>query len=368
MRVFANACREERARSIRVKTEWEKTCRGLLLLAALLGFASWDTILAWDLPDSISRIALGSCADQEKPQPIWEAIVAADPDLFLFLGDNVYADTEDMEEMRAAYRTLLEKPGYQRLLEISPILAVWDDHDYGVNDGGAEYPSREGAERVFHEFFGTPESAPSRKRPGIYDSHLIGEEGNRLQIIRLDTRYFRGPLSKLPVRGPQGPYKPSEDASVTMLGEAQWSWLEKELMQPADLRIIATSIQFLPVDHRWERWENLPHERRRFLGMLKKVEGPVFFVSGDRHMGELQMMPSEDPLSPGFPIYELTTSGLTNAGGGGKGEPNRYRIGPSNFQKRNFGLVEIDWAKRKVRLELRDVEGETVDSAEFPFP
>jgi hypothetical protein len=58
----------------------------------------------------------------------------------------------------------------------------------------------------------------------------------------------------------------------------------------------------------------------------------------------------------------MTTSGLTNAGGGSDGEPNRHRVSPTNFQSRNFGMAEIDWEKLQVRLELRDVEGVVVDS------
>lgn len=314
----------------------------------------------------ISRIALGSCADQRKAQPIWDAVLASDPNLFVFLGDNVYADTEDMNEMRRAYAMLAAHENFRKLRASVPILGVWDDHDYGANDAGAEYPMREGAEEAFHEFFGTPDDDPSRRRPGTYGSHLFGPEGRRLQLIRLDTRYFRGPLVLLPQRAPEGPYDVNLDPSITMLGEDQWKWLEEELRRPADFRIIATSIQFLPQDHRWERWENLPHERKRLLELLRETgTGPVLFVSGDRHMGELMELSTDDSLSPGFPVYELTTSGLTNAGGGQKGEPNRHRIGPTNFQSRNFGIVEIDWDGGTATMDLRDVNGETVQSASF---
>ncbi|MDF1823081.1 MAG: alkaline phosphatase D family protein [Verrucomicrobiales bacterium] len=315
------------------------------------------------LPEKVTRIAFGSCANQKRSHPIWEPIIETSPDLFLFLGDNVYADTEDIGEFREAYRLLGEKTGYQKLIEKTPVLAVWDDHDYGVNDGGADYPEREMAEQVFHEFFGTPADAAVRQYPGTYDVKYFGGKGERLQIILLDTRYFRGPLVELPERSPQGPYDRNNDLSATVLGEAQWSWLEKTLTEPADVRIIMSSIQFLPQDHRWERWENLPHERKRFLEFLKSAQtGPVLFLSGDRHMGEIMELAVSDPLSPGFPVYEVTSSGLTNAGGGRKGEPNRHRVSPINFQSRNFGLVTIDWPNRSLLLELRDVKGEVVDT------
>ncbi|MEM1443174.1 MAG: alkaline phosphatase D family protein [Verrucomicrobiota bacterium] len=320
------------------------------------------------IPETVTKIAFGSCADQKKNHPIWDPIVALQPDLFLFLGDNVYADTEDPIEFRDAYRLLGEKSGYLELIRSTPVLAVWDDHDYGVNDGGAEFPKRDMAEEIYHEFFTTPSDAKVRSYPGIYDSQYFGEEGNRLQIILLDTRYFRSTPVKLPVFSAHGPYDRNLDPEATILGEAQWKWLEAELQKPADLRIIMSSIQFLPQDHAWERWENFPRERKRLLDMLKAFKtGPILIVSGDRHMGEIMELSTEDPFSPGFPIYEITSSGLTNAGGGKKGEPNRHRVSPTNFQSRNFGLVTIDWAEKSLLLELRDVEGKVVDTYTASF-
>ena len=46
--------------------------------------------------DPLSRIAFGSCATQERPQPIWTSVLASRPQLLLLLGDNIYADTKDM--------------------------------------------------------------------------------------------------------------------------------------------------------------------------------------------------------------------------------------------------------------------------------
>src|SRR3954447_19771 len=91
----------------------------------------------------LTRIAFGSCARQDKPQPIWEAIVAAKPQLFLSLGDNIYGDTQDMAVMKKKYDQVAAIPVFQKLKQTCPILAAWDDHDYGVNDGGAEYPKKD---------------------------------------------------------------------------------------------------------------------------------------------------------------------------------------------------------------------------------
>ena len=109
---------------------------GCLLISLAPSPVAAQPIAAQPAGRSLQRIAFGSCAEQHKPQPVWDAVIAEDPDLFLFLGDNIYADTEDMELMQAKYAELGAQPGYQKLLENCPVLATRDDHDYGVNDGG----------------------------------------------------------------------------------------------------------------------------------------------------------------------------------------------------------------------------------------
>ena len=344
-----------------------------LLLSIFLYTTSCDTKtsstdIVIEAEEAISRIALGSCAHQEKDHIIWKPIIQTDPELFIFMGDNIYADTEDMEEMRAEYAMLGEKPGFKELRVNCPVIAVWDDHDYGLNDAGKEYPKKVESEEIFHEFFGTPEGSEVLTHRGIYQTRYYGEPGKLLQVILLDTRYFRDALVPFPEKSPNGPYDRNRDPDSTLLGAAQWKWLEKQLDIPADFRIIVSSIQFLPQDHNWELWENFPHERVRLLNLLKeKIDNPVLFVSGDRHMGEIMKLATTDPLSPGYPVYELTSSGLTNAGGGRKDEPNRHRVSATNFQSRNFGFIQIDWPKKTARLELRDVEGVVVDQYEIGF-
>ena len=63
---------------------------GCTLATSILVGAEWQP-----LPDGpVERIAFGSCAKHWQPQPIWDAIIEKEPDLFLFLGDNIYADTD----------------------------------------------------------------------------------------------------------------------------------------------------------------------------------------------------------------------------------------------------------------------------------
>lgn len=313
---------------------------------------------AADRSAPIQRIAFGSCAQHRQPQPIWDAVRAVDPQVFVFLGDNVYADTTDMAELRDAYGMLAAKPGFKKLRTEATILATWDDHDYGKNDAGAGFEAKAGSQEVFLDFFGEPEGTRRRTTPGVYDAEVFGPAGKRVQFILLDTRYFRSPLTRWPdgqrPRG-EGPYIASDDESRTLLGDAQWQWLQRQLEKPADLRIIASSIQFVAEDHHWEKWANLPHERKRMLELIERTEADgVLFISGDRHFAELSVLDEQPP----YPIYDLTSSSL-NSSLNPRQEANRHRVGEPVFAD-NFGLIEVDWSANdpSVTMQILDEAGE----------
>ena len=141
------------------------------------------------------RIAFGSCGHQAKPQPILDTIVAAKPDLFVYLGDNIYGDTKDMKVLQQKYDLLGAKKEFQRLRAAVPVLSVWDDHDYGWNDAGKEYEFKEESKQIFMDFWNVSQESPRRQHPGIYGSHRFESGGKTLQIILLDTRTFRDALS-----------------------------------------------------------------------------------------------------------------------------------------------------------------------------
>ena len=306
----------------------------------------------------LTRIAFGSCADQERPQPIWRAILAVRPQLFLFIGDNIYGDTEDMAEMRAKYRQLAAIPGFARLRRQVPILATWDDHDYGLNDGGADFAGRVASQNEFLDFWAVAHNSPRRIRAGVYDAGIFGPTGNRVQIILLDTRYHRSPLRPRPEGMPGvGRYVPDDSPGKTMLGDEQWRWLEEQLRRPAEIRLVVSSIQVVAEDHGWEKWMNLPRERERLFSLVRTTGAKgVIFLSGDRHLAELSMMDG----GAGYPLYDLTASGLNNASPKWRPyEANRHRVATMN-EGDNFGLVEIDWQSSDpiVSLQIRDLSGE----------
>lgn len=322
----------------------------------------------------VSRIAFGSCVKQDKPQPIWDAIVAEKPQMFIFLGDNIYGDTENMDELRAKYRLLGDHPGYRALKATCPVYATWDDHDYGVNDGGAEYPKKRESQQVFLDFFDAPADDVRRTREGVYSSRVFGPAGRRIQLILLDARYFRSPLKTgfqpgEPGDGYRGRYVPNTDADATVLGEVQWKWFEEQLKVPAELRLIGTGVQVVTDEHGSEMWANFPRERARLLETIRKTKAEgVVFLSGDRHLSEIAKLPADDPLGVGYPLFDVTSSSLntpsgnlTKSGVRFANEINRYRVGLTYFDV-NFGMVLVDWQQPDpvVRLQVREEQGAVI--------
>ena len=176
------------------------------------------------------KILFGSCLHQDKPQPIWQAMNKEQADLFVLLGDNIYGDTEDMAELKAKYAKQWATSGMQTMLTNTATIGIWDDHDFGENDAGAEYPKKEASRQIMLDYFNVPKSSPRRTRvDGIYTSHILTHDNTKVQIILPDLRWNRSPLesvgrlkymlSKAP--NDLGPYVPSKDESTTMLGETQ---------------------------------------------------------------------------------------------------------------------------------------------------
>ncbi|MFK7820922.1 MAG: alkaline phosphatase D family protein [Planctomycetaceae bacterium] len=303
-------------------------------------------------------VMFGSCIKQAQPAPILNTIARHKPDLFVFLGDNIYGDTDDMQEMRAKYQQLAQKPGFQLLKKSTTLLATWDDHDYGKNDAGADYQHRDASKREFLTFWEEPKTSARWTRPGVYESYLRGPVGKRLQVILLDTRYFRSPLKRGPTRRVGGPWvRDDDDTTKTMLGEAQWEWLEEQLLKSAEVRVIASSIQFAATASGQECWENLPHERDRMIELIRKTRAHgVVFISGDRHWSEL----SQVTQNAKYPLLDLTSSSLNQVHPRGTPTYNEARMKPKTYHKPNYGVIEIDWdnAEPKVQLQIRGLSDE----------
>ncbi len=304
----------------------------------------------------VLRIGIGSCIHQDLPQAIWSTVLSDRPDLFVFGGDTVYASESpfSLERLNAAYAKQAAQQGFAQLRASVPHLALWDDNDYGQNDGGAAFVHKQASKEAFLRFWNVPADDARRQREGVYHAALYGEPGRRVQIILLDTRWFRSPWKVTDQRNAPGRerYLPDADPGKTLLGAAQWAWLQQQLQIPAEVRLIVSGIQVLVEGHGWERWGLLPLERQRLFDALRTsgAQG-VVLVSGDRHFGALY----RDTQGMSYPVTEFTTSGMTHSWADVK-EAGPNRLGEP-FGGLNYGMVEVDWVRRQIRLQLKDHKG-----------
>lgn len=295
-----------------------------------------------------SVIAFGSCNRVQMPQHHWSAVAANKPQLWVWLGDIIYADTSDMKALAAHYKRLKTNPEYKKLRAVSQIIGVYDDHDYGINDGCRYYPAKRGAKKCLMDFLDIPGNSPVRRREGAYQSYTFGKGPQSIKVIVLDSRYFRDSLTEDP--DPKRRYFPNMEGD--MLGETQWKWLEKELKSStANFNLLCTSVQVLSDEHGHEKWGNFPNARKRLLNLIvsTKVRN-LMILSGDRHMSEVSKM---DLQGLDYPLYDFTSSGLTHTRTS-EVEKNKFRVGDM-IVKKNFGLLKIRWENNKpiVTLETR---------------
>ncbi len=280
------------------------------------------------------------------PQTMWQHVVANNPQLWVWLGDIIYADTTDMRALAAHYKRLKTNPEYKKLRAKAQIIGVYDDHDYGVNDGCKDYPMKKASKKCLMDFLDVPTQSPLRRREGAYSSYTFGKTGQRIKIIVLDTRYFRDPLEPDPSKRKR--YIPNMDGE--MLGEVQWKWLENELRNStANLNILCSSVQVLADDHGYEKWGNFPNQRKKLLTLIATVKPKnLLILSGDRHMTEVSKMQLEGLP---YPLYDFTSSGMTHFRSGVE-ETNRFREG-GMFVKKNFGVLKISWNGTKPIVALQ---------------
>jgi alkaline phosphatase D len=302
---------------------------------------------------TITRFAFGSCVNENRSMAFWDVIAAQKPQAFLLIGDNVYGDVRatwgaEIPTLTASYKKLSARQEFDRFRRTVPMMTTWDDHDFGANDAGGSFAFKERAEAIYESFWGA--SAEVKARPGVYESRIIGPEGKRVQFIILDARFFRSDLAAMPYRDPAptlGWYIPNTDPKATVLGDAQWAWLAQQLDKPAELRFIISSTQVITSAHNYEGWTNFPKERERLYALLdQKGASNSIFLSGDRHSGGFYRRGAQ---------WELTSSSLNFAFGKGDEsakEPDPARVG-GFWGIPNFGLIDIDWAAKSVRMSLR---------------
>lgn len=302
-------------------------------------------------PDFI--VAFGSCNMAQEPNPFWDDILAENPNVWIWGGDIVYADTDDVERLRSIYAMQDTVTGYNKLKQEVPIIGTWDDHDFGLNDGGSDFSIKKESQQVFLDFMDVPADSERRKQEGVYASHEYEVPNGKVKVIVLDTRYFRSELVK--DEESEKRYKPTTDPEATMLGEAQWQWLEKELNgSDADFNLIMSSIQVLSGEHGFETWGNFPLEVEKLENIIVQSGAKgVIILSGDRHISEFSRA-DIDGLS--YPLVDFTSSGLTHSYFSFSGEPNKYRVGEVVSDK-SYGIINLNFEDREAEFRIMGDNG-----------
>ncbi len=295
-------------------------------------------------------IAFGSCHKVNDPNSdlVLTSIANQSPDAFIWLGDMVYGKDGNPEHLSKRFEQLKSKSSYQNLLQSTAVYGTWDDHDYGLNNAGRDYKHKDRSRADLFAFLNVPKNSPAYQRNGAYQSYDLSA---KIKLILLDNRYFKSEYAPKPYNDPYPP-----DYEGTILGEEQWNWLENLLKNStADVHIIASGIQVLSPEHRFEKWQNYPNEYKRLIGLLQThtVKNPIV-LSGDRHMSEL----SQKDI--GYTVlYDATASGMTEALTNNLTESNPYRIGQA-VGVNNYGILALDWENRSLDFSFHDVHGKTL--------
>lgn len=328
--------------------------RFLLLITSLAAIHSARGHFPVTFDKPLDTIAFGSCNDEDQPQTLFNVITEKAPDLWIWCGDNIYADkrpidgrvqyrpVSDPATMEAQYQKLFNDPIYAAFRQKTPIIGTWDDHDYGKNNADSRYPMKVEAARLALDFFEVPMNDPRRKRPGIYGDYTFGTGENSTHVILLDGRTFA-----IGARTPHG----------DILGTEQWAWLKETLLKSkAPLKLIISGTQVISPDHRYEKWADFPESRQKLLKLVHDNAIPgVVFISGDRHIHTFSVQ--NDAETP-YPLFDLTSSGMTHSWEDFPGEPNRFAFGKP-FTGMGFGLLTINWdaTPRTLTAEILDSSG-----------
>ncbi len=320
-------------------------CRNfLLVLLATFTVSACALTKSVRAPESGSfKLAFGSCI--AKPQTaIWKAIREDDPDVLLFLGDNVYLRDPDFgqaDRIERKYQRLFKAPGMQELLSSTRVLATWDDHDFGANNSDSRSPGAGVSRQEFHKAWPKNPPTPKTLLPGVAFEYRSGP----LLILVPDGRSFR--------------LNPEPGTIAQMYGAEQLLWLKERLAAPsADLVILASGTQWLAeasveFPDKVESLLQYPEEEKLLRQAIADSPAQVLLISGDRHMTEV--------LKAKFgskQVYELTSSPLSahfiQAKYVGRDEKRIALLRERN----NYGLLSVEYSPTEIKLKV-DFKGQT---------
>lgn len=248
------------------------------------------------------QVAFGACAGYTPwHEKTWNTIASHNPTAFLFLGDNVYIDNPTRRAVQQyCYYRRQSRPEYRLLISSTPLYAIWDDHDFTIDDGqgGPETNKPEWKIPVWRTFMNNwinPYYAGGGEdQPGCWFDFSIGD----VDFFMLDGRYYR--------------MDPKKNENPSMLGEAQKKWLFQKLRaSTGTFKILASPVPwaFGVKPGSKDPWQGFKAEREEIFLFLEanKIDG-VILISGDRHRSEARAIEREN----GYTLYEFENARLTN--------------------------------------------------------
>jgi alkaline phosphatase D len=252
----------------------------------------------------------------------------------VLLGDMPYIDSTELAVQRRRYREFYSVPDVSAALGKVPFYATWDDHDFGRNDTNGLLPGKENSRQAFLENHANP--SYGEDGVGIYTHFRRGP----VDVFLLDARTFAGTEPS-----------PFDAEKTSLLGAAQWKWLERELAaSTAPFKILATGMIWNGATRpgKKDHWMTYPHERQAVFDYIgeKRISG-VVLVGGDIHRSRALRYPTTE--SAGYELTELITSPLANTVIEAANAPSPHLLHDVG-QKETFLLVTVDMTAKPPTL------------------
>ncbi len=258
-------------------------------------------------PRYATELTLGiiadAAADPNVSAPAVISLARENPDILLMIGDMDHGNPASLSEYRAMHKA---NRGNEKqvgaalkdyLLYNTPVAYVWDDHDYGENQGDKNTKSKKDALRAYKEYW--PSYDLVREEEGIWQNFKYG---NLAEVFVLDVRSQRDPDTyKDPAFIPDTEARSNRntlryntcrsmldgDLCPGGLPTGQKEWLKDALWYSnAKWKIIVTPVTWNPSTEKDDAWWDFRAERLELMAYLKSrgISG-VIFVSADLHTG-----------------------------------------------------------------------------------
>jgi len=341
------------------------------------GHTQWFTFATFpqqSQPGEFSFVFSACMRDKYEPHRVFEAISDQSPTFVALLGDQIYADFDGdintgpaasvLPGLRAKYDRNFDEY-FQTMSSQTPIVAIWDDHDYGQDNSDGAYRYKAEARKVFKETF--PIYPFLVEDGGLYYQFTVAD----VDIFVLDTRWYRSPMQD------------SDDEGKTMLGEEQLEWLLKALKQStAPFKMIFSTVSLNDYGgdrssgrRGFDSWMGYKFERNRILSFIEEnqIQGVLVF-SGDQHYPSAHILNWKAPLNSfsetdtsiayslsdvGSAVFDFSASPLhyTRASG--------HRLIPGNQEDPfySFEVFRTEWSNTSLTSVYGLVEVDTKSSA-----